>query len=137
MKANVNQIVNAYEALESIETKSLEVEDIMAILSVRRALRPIKEDFAAFMKDASEKFKPANIDELVEIEKRWDDATEEEKVAHNKDVAAYHKAIADAVNAEYADDIDIEAKLPDEVAAKVAKMKEWTIEQLDVLSILM
>lgn len=138
MKATIFQIVNAYYALESIGTTTLEVADIASVLSARRALRPHVEDYESFVADAREKFKPANYDELVEIEQRMNDATDEEKRTHSIGVFNYNKTIEDAVMSEFAENIDVaDAMLPIETAAKIAKAKEWTIEQMNVLSILM
>lgn len=138
MKATIFQIVNAYYALETISTTTLEVADIVAVLVARKALRPHVEEYEAFVNDARERLKPANYEELVEIEQRLNDATDEEKRAHSIGVFNYNKAIDDALMTAFTENIDVaDAVLPIETAAKIAKMKEWTIEQMNVLSILM
>ena len=137
MKANISQIVNAYNALENIKTTSLEVSDITAVLSARRVLRSHVEDFRAFEHDAREKLKPENYDTLVDIEGRIKDATEEEKRTYQEGASAYLKAVADAINAEFSAEVEIDFSFPIETAAKIAKNEGWTIDQAEVLSMLM
>ena len=81
MKANIHHILEAYKALDSLSTEELEVSDIIAILGVKRVLRPIKEEYDAFVKDATHSLRPADFDKLVEIEQRIDSASDEEKAA--------------------------------------------------------
>ena len=137
MKANIHHILEAYKALDSLSTEELEVSDIIAILGVKRVLRPIKEEYDAFVKDATHSLRPADFDKLVEIEQRIDSASDEEKAYHQEGVEKYNKALVEAINTEYAEAIEFEAKMPEETIAKIAKMKKWTIAEMGLLSILM
>lgn len=49
----------------------------------------------------------------------------------------FRQALVEAINTEYAEAIEFEAKMPEETIAKIAKMKKWTIAEMGLLSILM
>lgn len=137
MKAKVKQIVGAYNALGEAKTSTLESSDVLSIIKARRAMRPIVEDYEAFVKDAIEKLKPADFDALVEIERKGDKATNDEKAYHNENVAKYHKAIEDAINEEFSKEVELGLpKLSDEVQVKLLKENSWSAARLDNLSIL-
>lgn len=138
MKAKVKQIVGAYNALGEAKTSTLESSDVLSIIKARRAMRPIVEDYEAFVKDATEKLKPADFDALVDIERKGDKATDEEKAYHHEHVTKYHKAIVDAINEEFSKEVELELpKLSDEVQAKLLKENEWNVAKLDELAVIM
>lgn len=138
MKVTISQATNAYNALGAAKTTTLEHADVLAIIKARRVLRPIVEERDAFVKDAMEKFKPADYDELVAIEHKGKDATDEEKKKHYEGVTAYYQAVNEAAEAEFAKDVDLELPVISEDAlAKLVKENGWSMAQADELSILL
>lgn len=134
----VKDIVTAYKALGEAKTATLEMADILAIVKARRAMRPIVEDYEAFVKDVVEKMKPADFDKLVEIEQRLNEATDEEKQHHLKGVIAYRMACDKACNEEFSKDVDIElGKLSEDAQAKLLKENEWNVGKLDELAVML
>lgn len=137
MKAEVIKIVNAYKVLGVAKTTTLETADVLSIIKARRAMRTIVEDYEAFAKDAGEKLKPENYDELVAIEQKGDEATPEEKALHQRDVIAYRNAVTEAISAEFSKEVEVELPtLSDDALAKLVKENGWSVGALDELSIL-
>lgn len=137
MKTEVIKIVNAYKVLGVAKTTTLETADVLSIIKARRAMRTIVEDYEAFAKDAGEKLKPENYDELVAIEQKGDEATPEEKALHQRDVIAYRNAVAEAISAEFSKEVEVELPtLSDDALAKLVKENGWSVGALDELSIL-
>lgn len=134
----VKDIVTAYKALGEAKTASLEMADILTIVKARRAMRPIVEDYEAFVKDVVEKMKPTDFDKLVEIEKRLDTATKEEKEYHLRGVVVYRAACDEACNEEFSKEVEIElGKLSEDAQAKLLKENEWNVAKLDELAVIM
>lgn len=133
----VKDIVAAYKALGEARTSTLNIEDVLVIVKARRAMRPIVDDYEAFVKDVLEKAKPADFDKLVEIERRLDTATQEEKEYHLKGVVAYRAACSNACDEEFAKEVNIDlGKLSQEVQVKLLKENGWSVAKLDELAIM-
>lgn len=138
MKVTISQAVAAYNALGAAKTTSVEHADILAVIKARRVLRPIVEERDAFVKDAMEKFKPADYDELVAIENKGKDATDDEKKKHYHGVSAYYKAVNEAAEAEFAKELELELPtISEDALAKLVKENGWNMAQADELSILL
>ena len=137
MKASVKQIVDAYNALGNAKTTKLDDAEKGKILKARKAMRPIAEEFDAFLKDCQEKFKPENWDELQGRVQKWDTLTKEEKNETNKAFDKYQKSIDGVVKEELEKEVELTFdKLSEGADVKIMSASDWTPNQLDALEIM-
>lgn len=142
--AKVKQIVEAYKLLGNTKTTSLEDADKGKILKARKSMRPIADEFEAFLKDAQEMFKPEGWEETQKKLAQWQQEgenttlSEEERIAINKTLIGYQSAIDKAVKAELDKEVEIEIeKLSDGADVKLMSANDWTPNQLDMIDMLL
>lgn len=133
----LKEIVNAYKALGEAKVSSLEESEILKIVKARKTMRPIFEDFEAFLKDVQEKFKPENLEELQIKAQKWSELSDEEKIEINKIFRQYEQAINTALLEEQEKEFELNIdKLSEEAVSKLLKDNEWSINKLDEISIM-
>ena len=144
MKASVKQIVDAYNALGNAKTTKVDDAEKGKILKARKAMRPIAEEFDAFLKDCQEKFKPENWDSIQVKLQQWQKEgekttlTEEERTEINKVVIEYQTKIDKAVADELKKEHEINAeKFADGTDVKLLQENGWKSKQLDAIDILL
>lgn len=119
----------AYVALQGVKINTLKMDDVKVILNFRKDARPHIEAFEAFSKDVDEVMKPADFDELVEIECKGDKATPEEINHHHTEVIKYHNKVAEAIAEERNKDVEVaHGTLSAEAYDQLLKAKDWTVE---------
>lgn len=140
----VKSIVEAYKLLGNAKTTNLEDADKGKILKARKAMRPIADEFDAFLKDAQEMFKPEGWEETQKKLAQWQQEgekttlAEEERIAINKALIGYQSAIDKAVKAELDKEIEIEIeKLSEGSDIKLMSANDWTPNQLDLIEMLL
>lgn len=139
----VKNIVEAYKLLGNAKTTNLDDADKGKILKARKAMRPIADEFEAFLKDAQEMFKPDGWEETQKKLAQWQQEgekttlSEEERVAINKALIGYQSAIDKAVKAELEKEIEIEIeKLSEGSDIKLMSANDWTPNQLDLIDVM-
>lgn len=140
----VKSIVEAYKLLGNAKTTNLDDTDKGKILKARKAMRPIADEFEAFLKDAQEMFKPEDWEEVQGKLSKWQQEgekttlSEEERIAINKALIGYQSAIDKAVKAELEKEIEIEIeKLSEGADIKLMTANDWTPNQLDLIDVLL
>lgn len=140
----VKSIVEAYKLLGNAKTTNLDDADKGKILKARKAMRPIADEFEAFLKDAQEMFKPEDWEEVQGKLSKWQQEgekttlSEEERIAINKALIGYQSAIDKAVKAELEKEIEIEIeKLSEGSDIKLMSANDWTPNQLDLIDMLL
>lgn len=143
MKAKVKSIVEAYKLLGNAKTANLDDADKGKILKARKAMRPIADEFEAFLKDAQEMFKPEGWEETQKKLAQWQQEgekttlSEEERIAINKALIGYQSAIDKAVKAELDKEVEIEIeKLSEGSDIKLMSANDWTPNQLDLIEMM-
>lgn len=144
MKASVKQIVSAYNTLGEASVTKLEEGEAIKVVKARKAMRPIVEDYEAFLKDCQEKFKPENWDSIQAKLQQWQKEgekttlTEEERIEINKVVIEYQTKIDKAVSDELKKEHEINAeKFNDGTDVKLLQENGWKSKQLDAIDILL
>ena len=133
----IKDIVNTYKILGEAKVSSLEESEILKIVKARKTMRPIVEDFEAFLKDVQEKFKPENLEELQIKAQKWSELSDEEKMEINKTFRQYEQAINTALLEEQEKEFELNIdKLSEESVSKLLKDNEWSINKLDEMSIM-
>lgn len=140
----VKLIVEAYKLLGNAKTTNLDDADKGKILKARKAMRPIADEFEAFLKDAQEMFKPEGWEETQNKLAQWQQEgekttlSEEERIAINKALIGYQSAIDKEVKAELDKEVEIEIeKLSEGADIKLMSANDWTPNQLDLIEMLL
>ena len=140
----VKTIVEAYKLLGNAKSNNLDDADKGKILKARKSMRPIADEFEAFLKDAQEMFKPEGWEETLKKLAQWQQEgekttlTEEERIAINKALIGYQSAIDKAVKTELDKDVEIEIeKLSAGSDIKLISANDWTPNQLDLIDVLL
>lgn len=143
MKANIQKIVSAYKVLGEAKVTKLEESEVVKVVKVRKAMRPIADDFDAFLKDCQEKFKPENWDEVQEKVQQWQKEgdnttlTEAERIDINKALVEYQRKIDAAMKDELAREVEVSVEtLKEESATKMLVENGWELKKLDEIEII-
>ena len=144
MKAKIKQIIEAYKLLGEAKVTKLEESEVIKVVKARKAMRPIAEEFEAFLKDCQDKFKPENWDELQAKAQKWQQEgekttlTKEEQNEINKSMEAYLKKVDSAVKDELAKEVEISIeRLKENSDIKLLEENDWEIGKLDLIEILL
>ena len=144
MKASIQKIVSAYKVLGEAKVTKLEEGEVIKVVKARKAMRPIADDFDAFLKDCQEKFKPENWDEVQEKVAQWQKEgenttlTEAERVELNKAIIGYQQKVDGAVKDELARVVEISVEsLKEESATKMLVENGWELKKLDEIEVIL
>lgn len=144
MKTKVKNIVEAYKVLGEAKVTKLEESEVIKVVKARKAMRPVADDFEAFLKDVQEKFKPENWESIQEKVAQWQKEgenttlTEEERIEINKTLASYQNSINKAVNDELEREVEIEIEsLKEESAIKLLTENGWELKKLDEIAVIL
>lgn len=139
----VKSIVEAYKLLGNAKTTNLDDADKGKILKARKAMRPIADEFEAFLKDAQEMFRPEGWEDTQKKLAQWQQEgekttlSEEERIAINKALIGYQSAIDKAVKTEFDKEIEIKIeKLSEGSDVKLMSANDWTPNQLDLIDVM-
>lgn len=142
MKASIKKIVSAYKVLGDAKVTKLEEGEVIKVVKARKAMRPIADDFDAFLKDCQEKFKPENWDEVQGKAAQWQKEgesttlTEAERIELNKAVIGYQKKIDAAMKDELKREVELNIEpLKEESATKMLVENGWEVRMIDELGV--
>lgn len=100
--------------------QGLDKDGIFAVLRAANALKPVATALEDFIKDARERLRPADWEEVVAKAKAYDTLPDAEKAALNGKVADYERMVAECVEEEAAKEHEVEMEpLSDEAFAAV------------------
>ena len=128
----------AYKMLGDAKIKTMDDKDAIKIIKNRKSMRPHVESYDALLKDAQEKFKPDNFEELQEKAGKWKELSDEERKTVNESFKAYQERVDAACKPELDKEVDITLdKLSEDGVLKLAKENEWPMNKLDTLDIML
>ena len=112
-----DKIVAAYQILTSPKTQekpgivisSLDTSDIFKVVRATNAFKAVAVAFEDFRRDAAERLRPENWDEIVEKANRFKELSDEDKIAVNKAISDYNRQIDECVASELEKDKEIDA----------------------------
>lgn len=135
MKTTVDKIVKAYAKLGDVKVTTLEDKEVMKVIRMRKAMRPVSEDFNAFLEDVKTKFKPEGFEETVrKAQEGWDKMTDAEKKAANELVTGYNRKVEVAVKEESEKEVEIEFEtLSEDSLTKLMKENSMTVAEMEML----
>lgn len=144
MKAKIKQVIEAYKVLGEAKVTKLEESEVIKVVKVRKAMRPIAEEFEAFLKDCQDKFKPENWDAIQTDLQQWQKEgekttlSEERRIEINKAIIGYQgsidKAMKDEINKEV--ELNIET-LKEDSATKMLVENGWEVNTLDKIEVML
>ena len=124
--------------LGDAKIKTMDDKDAIKIIKNRKSMRPHVESYDALLKDAQEKFKPDNFEELQEKAGKWKELSDEERKTVNESFKAYQERVDAACKPELDKEVDITLdKLSEDGVLKLAKENEWPMNKLDTLDIML
>lgn len=143
MKAKVKDVVSAYKVLGDAKVVKLEESEVIKVVKARKAMRPIADDYDAFLKDCQEKFKPEGWDDIQKKLQQWQQEgenttlTEAERIELNKAVIGYQKKIDAALKDELNREVELNIEpLKEESATKMLVENGWEVRVLDELGVM-
>lgn len=143
--AKVDSIVAAYRLLttrkneqtgkEGFKLSGLETADMFKALYIIKALKPEAVAFEDFRKDALERLKPENWDEIMEKYRNFKKLSEEDKAAVNDILSEYDRKVAECVKAELDKEKELEAyeRLGKEAFGAIVRDNGHILDTPDIL----
>ncbi len=93
-------IVNAYNVLNGAKLAKMQDTDKFTVIRAMRALKPIQTDYEAAVRDAQERLKPEDFDDLQKKAAEWNNAHKDKKLT---DLTPEERTTLDGINAAYRD----------------------------------
>lgn len=144
MKIKIKNIVEAYKVLGEAKVTKLEDSEIIKIIKARKVMRPIADEFEAFLKDTQEKFKPECWDDVQAKVQRWQregentTLTDEEKRSVNTILVDYQNSVNKAVNEELEREVELNIEtLKEESATKLIIENGWELKKLEEIEMML
>lgn len=101
-------IVAVFNSLRNATVTKMEEAEKFAVVRAMRTLRPIASEFEAFVAEAREKLKPECFEQLLEIERKGEDATPEEREMHGRLGSEYVGSVNKCIRPEEEKEVDVE-----------------------------
>lgn len=129
------EAVNAYATLKDAKLSKMEDEEKFTVILAMRKLKGVVTAYEDFSKDAQEKLKPDNFDDLQDRAQRFDTLDNEEKVKTNKELAAYNRSVSNCVRPEQEKVNELEYDpLSKEAFSRLVKSNDFTVETMLTLN---
>lgn len=139
----MKDVVSAYKVLGDAKVVKLEESEVIKVVKARKAMRPIADDYDAFLKDCQEKFKPEGWNEIQKKLQQWQQEgenttlTEAERIELNKAVIGYQKKIDAVLKDELKREVELNIEpLKEESATKMLVENGWEVRVLDELGVM-
>lgn len=146
MKAKIYKVVDCNKMLDTAKISKLEETEVIKILKARKVMRPIVEEYDAFLKDCQEKFKEDGLEEAdkvrMEVIKKFDEdnsyrPSQSEIDAINL-VNGYFSKVNSAINEEREKEVDLNIEtLKEGSDSKLLVANDWTPSDLDKIKIIL
>ena len=144
MKVTIKQVVEAYKVLGEAKVTKLEESEVIKVVKTRKAMRPVADEYEAFLKDCQEKFKPEGWDEIQSDLQKWQQEgekttlSEERRIGLNKAIIGYQMKIDKALKDELEKEVEVNIEaLKEDSATKLLVENGWELKKLDEIEILL
>ena len=140
MKATLRQMNNAYEALKGATINSLDHKEQAAIFRINRAIYAHVTRYDEERKDVSERLKPADYEELIEINQRRlaGKCTNEEAVRCIVGINAHDRAVSKHLTPLLDEEYELKVEpIAEDTWRKVMKENSWPFEKYNAVDIFM
>lgn len=146
MKVTIKQVVECYKALGDATVSTLEESDKIKILKIRKVMRPMVEEYNAYVKDAEEKFKFEGIEEADKLRigaiNKWNKdhsyQFSEEEIEAAEKIGKFLESKSKAENEELSREVEIEfEKLSESAELRIMDENKWKIKKLEEIEIVL
>lgn len=104
----ITAIAAVFNILRNASLTKMEETEKFAVVRAMRTLRPIASEFEAFVAEAREKLKPEYFEQLLEIERKGEDATPDEREMHDKLGTEYVASVDRCIRPEAEKEVEVE-----------------------------
>ena len=134
MILTTDKIVVLFEVLGEVKMTKLRDSDKLLIIKILKKLKPIALNFEIYQKDAYERLKPRNWEEISTKLKQWQSEGDENTTLTIEEKRIINKAMShyeDSVKASIHDELDVEynlnyTKLSDSAFEKLLGSNDWS-----------
>lgn len=135
MTKKTEKIVALYNVLKDAKITKMEDADKYAIIKILRKFRATAETFETNQKDAQERLKPENWDEVIAKAQQWQKEgkettlTEEERADINKTILTYENSVRECIVEELDAEVEVDFPLLSEAAyEKLLASNDWDMK---------
>ena len=130
----LGDMVFAFRLLNGAKLSKMDDADKFKVIKATRAFRTTAKEFDDFLKDAQEKLKPENFEEMQESAKNMKDLSEEDKARLNAFFSDYQKKIELCIEEETKKEVEtVFEKLSEDAFAKLVSSNDFTVNDIMVL----
>lgn len=139
-KISTEKILSVYNLINDAKLTKMDDEDKFRMIKIIRVLKPVATNFEDFKKDASEKLKGENHEEMLEKAQKWQTEgekttlTEAERIEINKYFTDYNNKIVECLKdeAKKENELDYEP-LGAGAFGKFVASNDWTLGQITAI----
>lgn len=132
MTKKVDNIVSLYNILKEAKLTKLADADKYTIIKILRKLRPTAEKFEEDKKDASERLKPENWEDIIAKAQQWQKdgnettLTEEDKKEINAVIIKYENSVRECIIEELNTEVEVDMPtISEAVFEKLMASNDW------------
>lgn len=132
MTKKVDNIVSLYNILKEAKLTKLADADKYTVIKILRKLRPTAEKFEEDKKDASERLKPENWEDIIAKAQQWQKEgnettlTEEEKKEINAVIIKYENSVRECIIEELNTEVEVDMPtISEAVFEKLMASNDW------------
>lgn len=139
-KISTEKILSVYNLINDAKLTKMDDEDKFRMIKIIRVLKPVATNFEDFKKDASEKLKGENHEEMLEKAQKWQTEgenttlSEAERIEINKYFTDYNNKIVECLKdeAKKENELDYEP-LGAGAFGKFVASNDWTLGQITAI----
>lgn len=137
----ISMIIEVYKALKEAKLTKMESKEKFAVIRIMRAVKPVAEEWDAFLSTVDEKLRGEGHEEMVGKIQQWQKEgeqttlTEEERREVNAYIMRYNREREELLHSELAKDVEVKFEpLTDEAFERFLDSNDMTVEVLGLLS---
>lgn len=134
-------IIEVYKALKEAKLTKMESKEKFQVIKIMRAVKPVAEEWDAFLSTVDEKLRGEGHEEMVAKIQQWQKEgeqttlTEEERREVNAYIMRYNRERDELLHSELAKEVEVKFEpLTEEAFERFLDSNDMTVEVLGVLS---
>lgn len=134
-------VIEVYKALKEAKLTKMESKEKFQIIKIMRAVKPVAEEWDAFMATVDEKLKGENHETIVAMIQQWQregdntTLTMEERKEVNEYIAKFNAERNELINAELAKEVEVSfERISEEAFERFVDSNDMDVSVLTILS---
>lgn len=134
-------IIEVYKALKEAKLTKMESKEKFAVIRIMRAVKPVAEEWDAFMATVDEKLKGENHEAIAAMIQQWQKEgdnttlTMEERKEVNEYIAKFNAERNELINAELAKEVEVSfERISEETFERFIDSNDMDVNVLTMLS---